>query len=345
MVPHLATSTTRGPGAAVRRTGLRFTTRVVHAPLLAVIVKRLLLAVPLLLAVSMLSFLLESLTPGDAARSILGVHATPDAYASLRRTLGLDLPLLHQYWNWLSNAVQGDMGVSLFNGQDVMHQITSRLPVTLSLIAGALLLSVVVGVALGTFSAVRGGVGGRLADAVSILGFAMPTFWVGAIFIVVFAVDLGWFPATGYVPWADSPGRWFQSLVLPVVALALAGIAAVARQTREAMLEALASEYVRMARANGIAERSIVFRHALRNAGMRVVTILGVQAVVLLGGTVFVENVFALPGLGSLIVTASIQHDLPTVQAIVVFFTVIVVLVNLLIDLLYVWLNPRLRVR
>jgi peptide/nickel transport system permease protein len=293
--------------------------------------------------VSVLSFVLVSLTPGDAAREILGADATPEAYRSLRHALGLDQPLWEQYWTWLGHAVHGDLGVSLFTGEPVTQAIGERLPVTLWLISGALLVMLVVGVTLGVFSAVRGGTLGRFVDALGLTGFALPPFWVAAELIALFAVKWRFFPATGYVPITQSPSKWILSLMLPIAALALHGLAAVAKQTREAMLDALGSEYVRMAWANGISPTSIVYRHALKNAAIPVVTILGLQAVALLGGTVLVESVFALPGLGQLAVTASIQHDLPLVQGVVVYFTVIVVVINLVIDLAYSWLNPRVR--
>ena len=303
------------------------------------------MAVPLLFVVSALTFVLVSLTPGNAAEEILGTSATPEEYAAFNRALGLNLPLYEQYWDWLRHALAGDLGQSIFTGQPVTQAIDQRLPVTLSLLIGALLVSVVIGVGLGVFSALRGGATGRAVDALALLGFSLPAFWVGAELIVIFAVWQHWFPATGYVSVTDSPGRWLQSLVLPVTSLSLYGIAATAKQTREAMLDVLASEYIRIARANGLSPRAIVFRHALRNASLRVVTVLGLQAVGLLGGTVLVENVFALPGLGSLMVTAATQHDLPVVAGMVVYFTLIVVVINLAVDLAYAWLNPRVRIR
>jgi peptide/nickel transport system permease protein len=303
------------------------------------------MTVPLLFIVSALTFVLVSLTPGNAAQEILGTAATPEEYAAFDRALGLNLPLYEQYWNWLRNALTGNLGQSIFTNQPVTQAIGQRIPVTLSLLIGALVVSVVIGIGLGVFSALRGGAVGRAVDALALLGFSLPAFWVGAELIVIFAVWQHWFPATGYVSITDSPAGWLQSLVLPVFALSLYGIAATAKQTREAMLDVLASEYIRMARANGISRRSIVFRHALRNASVRVVTVLGLQAVGLLGGTVLVENVFALPGLGSLMVTAATQHDLPVVAGMVVYFTLIVVVINLVVDLAYVWLNPRVRIR
>lgn len=318
--------------------------RLARHPVARVVGRRLLLAVPLLLVVSASSFLLLSLTPGDAANQILGPHATAEQYASLRRALGLDLPVQEQYLHWLRHALTGDLGASVITGETVTRAIGERLAPTLSLIVGSLLVSVLVGVGLGLFSAIRGGRAGRLADALALAGYSVPAFWIGAELIVLFAVKLTWFPATGYVPVSHSPVDWLRSLVLPVAALSLYGIAAVARQTREAMLDVLASEHIRMARANGLPARSILFRHALRNASVPVVTVLGVVAVGLLGGTIFVENVFALPGLGVLVVNASLQGDLPVVQGVAVFFTLVVIVVNLAIDLAYTWLNPRVRV-
>lgn len=312
-------------------------------PFVLVPLRRLLLAVPLLFVVSSLSFVLVSLTPGDAAREILGINATPEEYAQLRRSLGLNLPLYDQYWNWLRHAFEGNLGASFLSGEKVTQVIGSGLPVTLSLILLAVVVVAVLGVGLGVFSAVRGGVAGRLVDAASMLGFAIPAFWLGLILIVVFAVKLNWFPAIGYVPLTQSATEWIRSLTLPVLALAIGGVAGVARQTREAMLDALNSEYIRMARANGLPPRSLYFRHALKNASIPVVTQLGLLTIALLGGTVLVENVFALQGLGRLVVGATTQHDLPVVQGIAVVFTLIVVVVNLLVDLAYTLLNPRVR--
>jgi len=320
--------------------GLR---RFVRQPVPRVVIRRLVTTIPLLLIVSAVSFVLVAITPGDAAREILGVEASSEQYQSLRHALGLDEPLYTQYWDWLKHAVHGDLGTSLITSEPVTTVIGQRLPVTLSLIAGALLVTLIAGVAIGVFSAVRGGAAGRIVDSFALVGYALPSFWVGATLIALFAVRLRWFPATGYVPFADSPHDWLLALVLPVTALALHGIAAVAKQTREAMLDALSSEYIRMAWARGLAPNSIFFRHALRNAAMRIVTVLGIQFVSLLGGTVFVEVVFALPGLGNLAVTAATQHDIPVLQGLVVYFTIIVVIVNLAIDVAYIALDPRVR--
>lgn len=292
--------------------------------------------------VSLLTFVLVSVTPGDAAREILGVQAPPEAYAKLRAALGLDLPLQEQYWNWLSHAATGDFGSSLFTQEPVLRIVLERLPVTLSLMLGALLVSLIAGIGVGVLSAVRGGMVGRVLDSLSMLAFSLPSFWLGLGLITIFAVTLGWFPATGYVPISDSFGDWIGSLFLPVLALSVNGIAAIQKQTREAMTDALGSEYVRALWAHGVRPRSIYLRHALKNAALPIVTVLGVQTVSLLGGTVLVENVFALPGLGSLTVTASLRHDLPLITGLAVVFTLMVVVINLVVDALYAVLNPRI---
>lgn len=315
-----------------------------RVPLAGLILRRLLLAVPVLLLVSMLTFVLVSLAPGDAARQILGSDAPPRAYTELQHALGLDRPLHEQYRTWVADAVRGDLGSSLFSTQEVTAAVESRAPVTLSLALGSLLVSLVVGVALGMVSAIRGGALGRMVDAVALVGWALPSFWLGAMLILVFAVQLRWLPAVGYVPLSESPGGWLRSLVLPVAALSLAGVAAVAKQTREAMLDVLGSEYIRVARANGIPARSLYLRHALKNTAIRVVTIIGLLAVGLVSGTVVVESVFALPGIGSLAVESTLRNDLPMIQGIVVLVTLTVIGINLVVDLLYIWIDPRVRV-
>jgi peptide/nickel transport system permease protein len=297
----------------------------------------------MLLGVSMTSFVLVALIPGDPARAIVGTEGNDATYRQLRKAMGLDLPLYQQYWRWLRHALGGDLGASLATAQPVTTAIDTRLPITASLILGALAVTVIVGVAIGFFSALRGGIAARLVDSLALVGFALPSFWVGAVLIATFAVHVRWFPATGYVALADSPKRWALSLVLPVVALALHSIAAIAKQTREALLDTLASEHIRMAWAAGLSPRSILLRHALRPAAVRIVTMLGLLSVGLLSGTVFVESVFAIPGLGGLAVDAALAHDLPMIQGVVVYFTAFVVVINLVVDLAYTWLNPRVR--
>jgi len=310
--------------------------------------RRLALSVPLLFLVSALVFLLMSLRPGNATETILGspvLSGLPEsAYRQLAHQLGLDQPLYAQYWHWLSHAIHGDLGTSLITKQPVTQAIAQRFPVTLSLVVGALIVGVTLGVGLGVVSAVRGGVFGRAVDVLAMVGWIVPVYWLAAELVVVFAVKLGWTPAIGYVPFAQSPGGWFRSLVLPVSALSLGPVGMFAKFTREAMLDALSSEYIRMARANGLSPVSIIMRHALKTASLQVVTLVGLLTVGLLVGTVFVETVFALPGLGSLMVTGAQQHDVTMVQGLAVFFTLIVVGVNLTVDVAYSVLSPKVRV-
>ncbi|KQV75398.1 ABC transporter permease [Aeromicrobium sp. Root344] len=311
--------------------------------MVSMVIRRVFTAVPLLLLVSSLSFVLLSLTPGDAARQILGTRGTPEQYEALRQQLGLDQPVYEQFWHWLSRAVTGDFGTSIINGTSVAGEIWARLPVTLSLISGAILVSVVVGVAGGVFSAVKDGWLARAIDALVLVVWALPVFWVGSMLVVVFAIKLEWLPAVGYVPLSESPTAWARSLALPVFALSLGSVAAVVKQTREAMLDVLGSDYIRMAAANGIPPRSLIFRHALKNAAIPVVTVVGLQTIGLFGGAVLIENLFAVPGLGSLLVTSALSNDIPAVQAVAVVFTLVVIIVNFAVDIAYGLLNPKLR--
>ncbi|WP_053208159.1 ABC transporter permease [Jiangella muralis] len=314
------------------------------------ITRRLAISAVLLFVISLLTFILQSLAPGDVAETILGSGSgsvgrsySEEQYQQLRQELGLDQPLLVQYWNWLTSAVLGDLGTSPVSGLDVTAAISSRLPVTLSLVALGTLATAIVGVGLGVVSAVRGGRLGRVVDVLSLLGSALPNFWLALLFMALFAVTLGLLPATGFVSFTDSPQGWAESLVLPVTTLVVAGAATFAKQTRDSMLTALTHDSVRMLRANGASEASIVWRHALRNAAIPVVTLVGLVFIGLFSGAVFIENVFALPGIGRLAVQAANQHDLPVVQGVVVALTLVVIVTNLLVDLTYGWLNPKVR--
>jgi peptide/nickel transport system permease protein len=329
--------------SAAKSFGNQVVTGIYHSRTVRVITRRLLLAIPLLFVVSMLTFVLIASIPGNAADVLLGSQVfDPAALKEAEHQLGLDAPLYLRYWHWLGHAVHGDLGSSLVNQQAVSTAITNtRLGVTLSLIFFALLITTIIGVGLGMLSAIRGGAVGRGIDTVSLFGYATPSFWLGAVLITIFAVRLQWLPAVGYQSLSSNPTGYIRSLTMPVLALSVVSAAIVARYTREAMLEALASEHVRNSWANGVSPTSIYFRHALKNAGPRVITTMGVITVGLLTGTVLVETVFALPGLGSLAVSATNTRDLPMIQGIVLLFTCIVIVVNLLVDLAYAWLNPR----
>lgn len=303
----------------------------------------LLTSIPLLIGVSALTFLLASMVPGDAARSILGVGATQEQYHELRAQLGLDQPLWQRYAEWLWQAVQGNLGRSIQSSGAVSSELFGRLGVTLSLVVGAVLLAALLGLSLGLVSALRGGLVGRLVDVISLLGLAIPAYWLGLVLVTVLAVKIPIFPATGYVPFTQSPIQWFQSLILPVATLGFVSAAPIAKQTRDGVLTELGKDYVAVLRARGISERRIVLKHVLRNAGTPVLSVLGIVTVGLFGGAVLVETVFVLPGLGSDVVNATAAHDIPVIQGVAVFFTVLVVIVNLLVEFGYTALNPKVR--
>jgi peptide/nickel transport system permease protein len=310
---------------------------------LRIVVRRLLWAVPLVLGVSLVVFFLASLVPGDAASTILGESATPDAVAALRTELGLDRPWYEQYLTWLGGLAHGDLGTSVFTGEPVTAALNSRLAVTLALVLVTVLVSAVVGVAIGMIGALRGGVVARVLDVVSLAGIALPSFWVALVLVSLFAVRLRWFPATGYVSPDQSLGGWVSSLVLPVVSLGLLGISIIAKQTRDAAMTVLDSDHVVVLRANGLPETRLVLGHVLRNASIPVVSAIGVVFVGSLDATVFVENVFVLPGLGSRATQATVDHDVSVILGIGVYFTLVVVLVNLLVDVAYGLLDPKVR--
>ncbi len=311
----------------------------------ALILRRLALALPLLFVVSALTFALTAVGPGDPAAIILGNSATPQEVAALDHKLGLDQPIVVQYWHWLSHALTGDLGTSVVTSQSVSQAIGARLPATLSLVLLATVVAAALGVGLGMVSALRGGILGRATDVLAVGGYVIPNFWFGLILVYLFAVKLGWFPATGYVSLGASPGGWLRSLILPVIALAAVGVTSVAKQTRDSLHEVMSRDFITCLRADGIPEWQIVLRNGLRNAAIPIVTVTGVLFIGMFGGTVLVESVFALPGLGGLAATAAQDGDLTMLQGITVVFCLAVIAVNLIIDLLYGWLNPKVRVR
>ena len=308
----------------------------------------LLSSVALLFVVTALTFVLVSLAPGDAARAILSSQSstyTQEQYAAMRHALGIDQPLPVQYGHWLNDLVHGSLGTDLFSGQSVAEALRDRIGPSLSIILGTVVLSGLVGTWLGVVSARRGGLPGRIVDVVSLVGFAVPNFWLALLLVQLLAIRLAWFPTGGYVPLTQDPAGWLRAIVLPVVTLSAAGVAFVAKQTRDAMSEALSAEYVTMLRARGLSERAIVYKHALRNAAIPVVTLLGLLLISLLSGAVVIESFFSVPGLGAQAVEASGSHNLPVITGVAFCFTVVVVVANLLVDLSYRWLNPRVRAR
>jgi peptide/nickel transport system permease protein len=311
------------------------------------IAKRLAWAVPMLFVVSFFSFALVSLSPTDPARVIAGPFATQADVTKVRAELGLDDALVTRYGRWVGHAVQGDFGtsISLTQGVKVSKLLNDRLASTLSTVGLSLITAALFGVGLGVFSAVRGGSSGRAASLLSLFGLAIPGFWLALVMVAFFAVTLKWFPSIGYIPLTESPVRWAKSLVLPVVAIALSPIASLTKITRDSMTDALGRDFVRVLQANGLPRRSVIYRHALKNAAIPIATLLGIQAVTLIGAAAIIEDIFAIPGLGSLAVKAAGVSDLPLIQGAVVYFCLIVVVVGVLVDISYSFLDPRVRVK
>lgn len=298
-----------------------------------------------LLAVSLVVFLVLEMLPGDAAEMMLGTEARADTLAALRRELGLDRPAPVRYFAWLAGLIQGDFGISHAYGVPVAELIGERLAVTIPLAALAFLLSVLVALPLGMLAAARrGGFPDYGVMAFSQAGLAIPNFWFAILLILVFAVWLGWLPAGGFAGWQDGIGPALRSLTLPALALALTEAAILARITRSATLEVLGEDYVRTARAKGLGPRAIMRGHVLRNALIPIATLMGLQFAFLLGGAVIIENVFTLPGLGRLLLQAIFQRDVVVVKDVVVLLAGMVVLVNFLVDLLCLLIDPRPRV-
>lgn len=307
------------------------------------VAKRLLMALATVLVVAVLAFLLVHAMPGSPGAVSLGAGATQQAIDEVNVRLGWSDPLAVQFFRWLGSAVQGDFGVSLIDGRSVSADLASRLPVTAALAAGATLLSAVLGIGLGVTAAVRGGLVDRIVGAVCGLAVALPAFWIGIIFVYLFAVQSSVFPATGYVPFEVSPQDWALSLALPVITLAVGGAAFIARQTRASMLEALQQEHIRTLRATATPTWKILYIHALRYASLPIVAGIALQFIGLFGGSVIAEQLFAMPGLGQAVQTSVSTHDAPSVQGVVVVATVVVVAVNLVLELATKFLDPKLR--
>jgi peptide/nickel transport system permease protein len=307
------------------------------------VIRRLLMSIVLIFVSTLTIFVLMSLVPGDAAQTILGENATPQAVEYLRQQLGLDQPLWVQYANWVVGLFRGDLGTSIYSGEPVTKLVWARMGVTFSLMVGSTVAIAVLGIVVGLASALREGWVGRSIDAISLVGFALPSFWIAIVLVAVFAVGLRLFPATGYVPPAAGLGPWLNSLVLPVAALSLSGITVIAKQMRDSARKELERDYVRVLRSTGVSETRIVLLHVLRNASIPTTTLIGLMAVGALSGAVFIENVFVLPGLGSLVTSAATRQDLPVILGVGVAFTAIVILINLVVDVAYVSLNPKVR--
>ncbi len=310
------------------------------------VVRRLLLLVPVLLGVSLIIFMVLHLAPGDPAEIMLGSQATQADLARLRAELGLTDPLYVQYIHWLGLVARGDLGRSIWMKRPVLAEVLGRFKATLVLTGAGLLLSTVAGLALGIASAVRpNSLLDRLSAVASLFGASMPVFWLGIVLMVIFALWLGWLPASGmFAPYGGGDLRdLLAHLALPAVTLAAASVTIIARLTRSTMLETLGQDYIRTARAKGVVEGAVVLRHGLKNALIPIVTVVGVQAGYLLGGAVLTETVFAWPGVGTLMVQGILARDFPLVQGCVLVVALSFVIINLIVDLLYAWLDPRIR--
>jgi len=304
---------------------------------LTYVVRRLLVAIPTVFGVATVVFFLQKLLPGDPAIIIAGPQATPEAIANIRRQLGLDQPLWHQYLSFLGGLVHGDLGISSRTGAPVIQEIATRAPYTAELAIASLALAILVGVAAGVIAATRrAGPTDLGISGSAVFGVSMPVYWLGLMLIIVFAVRLRVLPAAG------TDEGWL-SLVLPTVTLALFSMGLITRQTRSAMLEVLGQDFVRTARAKGAGRRSVLIRHALRNALLPIVTTIGLQFGILLGGAVITESVFAWPGMGRLLLDSISARDYPVVQGVVLLLSVAFITINILTDLVYAYVDPRIR--
>ena len=305
---------------------------------------RLITIVPTLLLATVVVFGLVQLIPGDPAQAIAGENATTEQLASIRAELGLDRPLVTQYWDWLTDALQGDLGESLRTREAVSEAITRTLPTTLQLVVGGLIVSALLGIPLGIAAARRANTfADRLISSISAGGISVPNFWMGLILVSFFALQLGWLPATGFVGISQNPWEAIRHILLPAIAIGIVGAAEVARQLRAAMVEVLNADFIRTHRAKGLRQRAIVWKHALKNSAVPLVTMLGLQINRSLGATVVIETVFGIAGLGSLVVGATLQKDFPIIQGVILAMVLIVVFTNLLIDIIYRVIDPRIR--
>jgi peptide/nickel transport system permease protein len=309
-----------------------------------VALRRLLSAIPVLFIVSLISFGLMRLIPGDPAASIAGPSATPAQIEQLRRDLGLDEPLLLQLLHYYQGLLQGDFGKSLLLGKGVLAATMERLPVTIGLSLYALVLTLLIGVASGIIAALRQNTWvDQVAMMIAMLGISIPNFFLGLLMIIFFAVQLGWLPSGGYVPFTQDPIGWLRSTTMPAISLALLQAGLLARITRSGMLEVLRQDYVRTARAKGLPERQVILKHALANALIPIVTVVGIIISLLLSGAVVTEALFSLPGMGQLLTQAVLSRDYPMVQGGLLLVTTFLVLVNILVDVLYALIDPRVR--
>jgi peptide/nickel transport system permease protein len=312
--------------------------------MLAYVIRRLLSTLIVMAIVGIFVFLLLHLSPGDPAAIIAGDNATPEQIAGIRQKLGLEDPLPVQFLRWVGHILQGDLGVSIFSNEPVLKLVSQRLEPTVSLALTTTFVAVTLAVTFGVLAAWKAGTWvDRLLMVISVMGFSVPVFVVGYLLIYLFAIELRWLPVQGYTPISEGIGPWARNLVLPSVALGLAYVALIARITRASMLDVLAEDYIRTAKAKGVANQSMLLKHALKNAGVPIVTVIGIGVALLFSGVVITETVFNIPGIGRLVVDAIAKRDYPIIQGVILIFSGVYVLVNLLVDLSYTLIDPRIR--
>ncbi|MCB1298212.1 MAG: ABC transporter permease [Microthrixaceae bacterium] len=312
--------------------------------MLIFILKRILAAIPVLFIVTLIAFSLIYMIPGDAAIVAAGENASQERIEQVREQMGLNRPAIVQYFVWIGDLLTGNLGVSLISGHTNAEMIANALPVTVSLALIALTWSLIAGVLIGTFAGLnRDSWIDRTLTALTTFGLAVPTFWIGLILVVTFALQFRMFPATGFTPITEGVGPWLSHLVLPALALGTTTAAEIARQTRAGMIDVLEQDYIRTATAKGLPRWIVVGKHTTKNAAIPVVTVFGLQAAALIGGSVIIEQVFAMPGLGSLALRSIIERDFPVIQAFVVVVTLFVLVINLLVDISYAYFNPKVR--
>ncbi|BBK30628.1 peptide/nickel transport system permease protein [Stella humosa] len=310
----------------------------------AYIIRRLFATIPVMVVVALFVFLLLHLTPGDPAAIIAGDDATPMEIEGVRKRLGLDLPIWEQFIIYAWGLLRGDLGTSIFSNLPVTTLVAQRLEPTLVLAASTLLVAVVCAIPLGVFAAWKARTFvDRVVMGFSVLGFAVPVFLVGYILIYIFSIELRWLPVQGYRPLSQGVDQTFRSVVLPAVALGTSYMALIARITRASMLEVLSEDYIRTAHAKGVTTKSVLLRHALKNAAVPIVTVIGLGMAALISGVVITETVFNIPGLGRLTVDAILKRDYPIIQGLIIIFAGTKVLINLMIDISYSFFDPRIR--
>ncbi|WP_104175715.1 ABC transporter permease [Arthrobacter sp. Y81] len=308
------------------------------------IAKRLGSGLVVLFVVSALTFTLLYTSSGSIARNILGDQATPEQVALKEQELGLDQPLVTRYFAWLGDALSGNLGASWFTSEPVASSLATRIPVTMTMVFTAMILIAICAALIGVAAAVKRGWVDRVVQVGAIVGDSIPGYVIGVLLVTILAIQLGFFPATSTISPEVGPEAWVYSMTLPVIALLINGVTGGAQQIRSAVIKQLERDYVRTLRSRGIGEREILFKHVLRSAAPAGLTVLSLQLIGMLGGVVIIEQIFALPGMGPLAVTATGQSDLPVVMGVVMYTVVVVIVVNLLVDILNGWLNPKVRV-